>query len=270
MALQSQNAIGIFDSGIGGLTVARSVVSALPHENLVYFGDTAHLPYGEKSASLLQSYSVKISEVLLQQPCKAILIACYSASSAAYDAVQQFIGDRALIFNVIDPVVDYLGERYQGKRLGLIGTRQTVNSNVYLQKILDKKLNLTLTQQATPILASAIEEQFSNQKILDEILKEYLSQEALQGIDALILGCTHYPIVKNKIEKYYKNKVEIIDTSAIIANALQKTLTDHQLLNQSGAGQKKFYVSDYTQSFARGAKLFFSEDISLEHFPLWD
>lgn len=270
MALQSQHAIGIFDSGIGGLTVARSVVSALPHENLVYFGDTAHLPYGEKSASLLQSYSVKISDMLLQQPCKAILIACYSASSAAYDAVQQFIGERALIFNVIDPVVDYLGVHYQGKRLGLIGTRQTINSNVYLQKIQEKKLNLHLVQQATPILASAIEEQFSNQKILDEILKEYLSQQSLHGIDALVLGCTHYPIVKDKIAKYYKNTVEIIDTSAIIAKALQEALKAHQLLNEKGRGEKKFYVSDYTDSFARGAKLFFSEDISLEHFPLWD
>lgn len=270
MALQSQHAIGIFDSGIGGLTVARSVVSVLPHENLVYFGDTAHLPYGDKSATALQNYSVKIAEMLLQQPCKAILIACYSASSAAFDVVKEFIGDRALIFNVIDPVIDYLGKHYSGKRLGLIGTRQTINSNVYLQKILDKKFNLQLTQQSTPILASAIEEQFVNQKILDEILFEYLSQPTLQNIDGLILGCTHYPVVKDKISQFYKHKVEVIDTSDIIAKALQKTLKEHKLLNEAGVGQKKFYVSDYTDSFAKGAKLFFSENISLEHFPLWD
>ena len=119
--------IGIFDSGIGGLTVAHALVSQLPKENIIYFGDTAHLPYGDKSTAAIQAYSVKIAHLLLQQECKLILIACNSASSAAYELVKEYVASQAVVINVIDPVVNLLKEKYQGKQIGLIGTRQTVN-----------------------------------------------------------------------------------------------------------------------------------------------
>src|SRR5476649_585550 len=118
--------IGIFDSGIGGLTVAHAIVKHLPHENIIYFGDTAHLPYGDKSTAAIQAYAIKIAHMLLQQECKLILIACNSASAAAYDLVKEYIGSKAVVMNVIDPTVRLLKEKYAEKRIGLIGTRQTV------------------------------------------------------------------------------------------------------------------------------------------------
>jgi len=265
----SSQPIGIFDSGIGGLTVASALVKHMPKENIIYFGDTAHLPYGDKSAAAIQAYSVKIAHMLLQQKCKLILIACNSASAAAYELVREYIASQALVMNVIDPVIHHMRDNYSRKNIGLIGTRQTVNSNVYKKKIDELNIGIQLTSFPTNLLASAIEE-FGNNGVIDSLLDEYLSHPTLQKIEALILACTHYPIVKEKIQKYYKNKIDIIDPSDIVAKTVKKRLENDKLLNTEGKGSKKFYVSDYTESFAAGTKLFFNEDIILEHYPLWE
>src|SRR5210317_1422930 len=128
MTWQASDPIGIFDSGIGGLTVAHSIKQQLPNEQIIYFGDTAHLPYGDKSTAAIQAYSIRITKMLLEKGCKLILIACNSASAAGYDLVREYVGKQAKVLNVIDPVVDYLREHYSEKTIGLIGTKQTVNS----------------------------------------------------------------------------------------------------------------------------------------------
>lgn len=262
--------IGIFDSGIGGLTVAQSLVAHLPKENIIYFGDTAHMPYGDKSTAAIQAYAVKIAHMLLQQECKLILIACNSASTAAYELVKEYIGSKALVMNVIDPTIGLLKEKYAAKRIGLIGTRQTVNSHIYKKKVDDLNLDIKLSSCATNLLASAIEE-FGSHHVIDSLLTVYLSNPELQNIDALVLACTHYPVIKEKISQHYANKsVEIIDSSEIVAQAVKKQLEKNNLLNANGTSTKHFYVSDYTASFAANAKLFFGEDIILEHYPLWD
>lgn len=261
--------IGIFDSGIGGLTVANAILGQLPNENIIYFGDTAHLPYGDKSASTIQAYSVKIAHMLMQQQCKMILIACNSASAAAYELVREYIGENAVVMNVIDPTIHLLRDNYAEKNIGLIGTRQTVNSNVYKKKIDELNRSIQLVSHPTNLLASAIEE-FGNSRAIDGLLEEYLSHESLKNLDALILACTHYPIVKQKIASFFKNSVEIIDPSETVARAVKQRLEAENLLNPSGPGTKKFYVSDYTESFAAGTKIFFDETISLEHYPLWE
>lgn len=263
------NPIGIFDSGIGGLTVAHAIVQTLPHENIVYFGDTAHLPYGDKSASAIQAYSVKVAHMLLQQECKLILIACNSASVSAYELVKEYVGSKALVMNVIDPTIRALKENFRNRHIGLIGTRQTVNSGLYKKKIDDLHVNITLSSHATNLLASAIEE-FGNHEVIDALLATYLTDPALNDIDALVLACTHYPIIKDRIAAHYKNKIELIDASEIVAEAVKKQLTKHHLLRETGNGQKHFYISDYTESFEKNAKLFFGETIHLEHYPLWD
>lgn len=265
----SSQPIGIFDSGIGGLTVANALVKHLPHENIVYFGDTAHLPYGDKSASTIQAYSVKIAHMLLQQQCKLILIACNSASAAAYELVREYIASQAIVLNVIDPVIHLLRDQYANKHVGLIGTRQTVNSNVYKKKIDDLNRGIQLTSLPTNLLASAIEE-FGNSKAIDGLLEEYLSHPSLKNLDALVLACTHYPIIKNKIATYFNHSIEIIDPSEAVATAVKKYLAQENLLNQEGSGMKTFYVSDYTESFAAGTKIFFNEAIALKHYPLWE
>lgn len=265
----SSQPIGIFDSGIGGLTVANALVKHLPKENIIYFGDTAHMPYGEKSTAAIQAYAVKIAHMLLSQECKLILIACYSATAAAYELVKEYIGSKATVVNVVDPVVHLLKGKYSAKHIGLIGTRQTVNSNIFKRKVDHLNIGITLSSYATNLLALAIEE-FGDHRIIDTLLEIYLTQPDLQNIDALVLACTHYPLIKKRISLHYKRPVEIIDSSDIVAQAVKKQLEKYNLLNENGVSAKHFYVSDYTESFAANAKLFFGEDITLEHYPLWD
>ncbi|MBV9576799.1 MAG: glutamate racemase [Gammaproteobacteria bacterium] len=265
--------IGIFDSGIGGLTVAHALVSALPKENIIYFGDTAHHPYGDKSTAAIQAYAVKIAHMLLQQECKLILIACNSASAAAYELVKEYIASKAIVMNVIDPVIFFLKEQYPTKHIGLIGTRQTVNSHIYKKKIDNLNAGITLSSYATNLLASAIEE-FGNHHVIDSLLNVYLAQPDLKNVNALLLACTHYPIIKERIlhhyQKIHNNSIDIIDSSEIVAQAVRKNLEKNNLLNANNISTKHFYLSDYTETFANNAKLFFGEDISFEHYPLWD
>lgn len=266
----NSNPIGIFDSGIGGLTVAHAVTTLLPNENIIYFGDTAHLPYGDKSSSAIQAYSIKICNVLLQQKCKVILIACNSASAAAYELVREYVGSKAKVMNVIDPVIDYLSKTYPEKTIGLIGTKQTINSNIYKKKIDNLAKQITLKSLATPLLAPMIEEGFFNNTISESIIQEYLRNIALDDIEALILGCTHYPLIKTQIEHYYQGKVNVLDTSEIVAKSVEKYLSENENLNVLNAHIKHFYVSDYTKSFETSTKIFFGEQIHLEHYPLWE
>lgn len=266
----SSQPIGIFDSGIGGLTVAKALVEKLPNENIIYFGDTAHLPYGDKSTAAIQAYSVKIAHMLLQQDCKLILIACHTASASAHDLVSEYTGSRACVMNVIDPTVNHLRHSYQNKTVGLIGTKSTVNSNIYKKRIDALNMGIHLKSHPTAILASAIEE-FHQTHTIDAILKEYLSHPTLRDIEALLLACTHYPVVKKNIAAFYQNSVAIIDPSDIVALAVKLRLESDKLLNQNNTpGSKRFYISDYTETFEQNTRLFFNEEIVLEHYPIWD
>ena len=266
----NQQPIGIFDSGIGGLTVAQAIVHTLPQERLVYFGDTAHLPYGDKSTAAIQAYSIKICDLLLRQRCKVILIACNSASAAAYELVKEYVGSKARVLNVIDPVVQYIGETYPGKTIGLIGTKQTVNSNVYRKKVDALDLNITLKSHATPLLAAMIEEGFFNDSISESVIHAYLSDPDLQGIEALILGCTHYPLIKKQIENYYKGEVDVLDASQIVAQQVRRFLETNGLTSNELKGDHVFYVSDFTRSFEESTRIFFKREVHLEHYPLWE
>ncbi|PWJ60167.1 glutamate racemase [Dyadobacter jejuensis] len=262
--------IGIFDSGIGGMTVASAVTRLLPHEDTIYFGDTAHLPYGDKSTAAIQSYAIKICNLFIQKECKLILIACNSASAAAFDLVKAYVGSKAKVMNVIDPVVDYVKEQYPGKTVGLIGTKQTVLSEVYNRKVSELNKNIQLRSLATPLLAPMIEEGFFDNNISEKIIEAYLSDPTLAGIEALILGCTHYPLIKQQIAEYYQQPVAILDSSEIVARSLKAWLEQHYLLNSKGEGKRHFYVSDYTKSFEESTRTFFGQHLKLEHYPLWE
>lgn len=262
--------IGIFDSGIGGLTVAGAVKKALPNENIIYFGDTAHLPYGDKSTAAIQAYAVKICDVLIRHNCKVILIACNSASSAAYQLAKEYVGSKAIVMDVIDPAISYLGANFSNKSIGLIGTKKTVSSNVYQKKLDKLNKNISLKSLATPLLVPMIEEGFFDNNISENIIHKYLSDKKLAGIEALILGCTHYPLIKNQIEDFYQGKVQVMDTSNIVAAHLKEVLVQNDLLKESGSLVNKFFVSDYTHSFAESTKIFFKEEVNLEYYPLWE
>ncbi|HSW70908.1 MAG TPA: aspartate/glutamate racemase family protein, partial [Gammaproteobacteria bacterium] len=223
-----------------------------------------------KSAAAIQSYAIKIANLFLQQHCKLILIACNSAASAAYELLKEYVGSQAVVMNVIDPLIYWLGEKYLHKKIGLIGTKATVNSNIYQKKIEELKIGVNLSAYPTNLLASAIEE-FGNHEIVHNLLAVYLSHPSLQNIEALILACTHYPIVKEQIAAFYQHKIDIIDSSDIVAIAVKKQLETLKLLNPEKQGQRHFYISDNNlDSFAAGTKLFFNEDLILQPYPLWD
>lgn len=264
---KSTQPIGIFDSGIGGLTVAKALVTTLPHESIIYVGDTAHLPYGDKSTTAIKGFTKRIVDRLLQEKCKLILIACNSASAAAYDFLKEYVGNKALLVNVIDPTVEYLCSNYAYKKIGLIGTKLTVKSQIYKNKIAALDATITLNSLATPLLVPAIEEGFFQHPIIDVLLKEYLSRAELQNIEALILGCTHYPVIKESITKFYQNSVTIIDSAATVAQEVKKLLQHHHLLcTGKSKGKTRFLITDYTDAFAKGARMFFGEEIDLEMF----
>lgn len=271
--MKSTQPIGIFDSGIGGLTVAKAVRDLLPNETIIYFGDTAHLPYGDKSTAAIQAYSVRIADMLLKKNCKVILIACNSASSAAFDLVNEFVGKKSKVFDVINPTIDYIRENHSTDKVGLIGTKQTVNSGVYREKIQSLNLDIDVVSLATPLLVPMIEEGIYKDQISTDIINRYLADEHLSGIDSLILGCTHYPIIKHQISTYFKNSnrdIAVIDSAETVASALKSYLAFNQLDAKSNTAKDQFYVSDFTDSFEKTTRTFFGEEVHLELMTIWD
>lgn len=262
--------VGIFDSGIGGLTVARAIKNLLPNESLIYFGDTAHLPYGDKSEAAIQAYSIKITNVLLEKGCKAIVVACNSASASAYNLLQEYAGKRLEIINVIDPMIDFVDRHFQNECIGLIGTKRTVGSGVYAEKVQALNRKIKFKSLATPLLVPMIEEGFFNQRISHDIIEKYLSSRDLEDIKALILGCTHYPLIKDEIENFLKHKVKILDSSEITASYLESRLNAKGLLAVKKSTKDEFMVSDFTESFESSTKLFFGESVHLTPYKLWE
>lgn len=270
MQRKSSQPIGIFDSGVGGLTVASAIKQLLPDESLIYFGDTAHLPYGDKSKETVSYYSEKIAEYLLDQHCKIIVIACNTASANAYESVVKHVNNHAIVLNVIDPVVEYVASLNNIHCIGVIGTKGTINSGTYESKIKIRKPEVDVVSMATPLFVPMIEEGFIFDDISNAIVRSYLSKKELNNIDSLILGCTHYPIIKNQISKFYNFKVEVIDSSKIVALNLRKVLKESNLENPEKNPDYSFYVSDYTDYFKAISKLFFEEEINLEKLNFWN
>ncbi len=262
--------IGIFDSGIGGLTVAASIARRLPDERIVYFGDTAHLPYGEKSPSALRSYAVRIIDFLKTQNCKAVVIACNTASAVAFDAAKKRAGKSMPVINVIDPTVKLVVSRFEKGKIGVIATKATVNSRIYAKRIEKLQPGIKVTMLATPLLVSMIEEGFFNNNISQAIINSYLDKPNLKDISGLILGCTHFPLIRKEVEKFYKGNTVVIDSSEIVAAAVDAVLIAHQIKSEKKVGNHKFFVSDLTASFAESTQIFFGERVKLEKKNLWD
>lgn len=265
----SNNPIGLFDSGVGGLTVAHAISTLLPNEQLCYFGDTAHLPYGDKSRETIIHYSTGIADFLLEKGCKVILIACNSASANAYQEVKAHVGDRARVLNVVDPVVEHVTQMQETRHVGVIGTKATIVSRSYHDAILQKAPKMQVSSLATPLFVPMIEEGFVFDDISNAIIRAYLSRQELADIDTMILGCTHYPIIRNQISRYYNFDVTVVDSARIVAEYLKKYLEENGLLATSRAGENQYFVSDHTPSFETIANMFFNEKINLERIALW-
>lgn len=267
--LNANQPIGIFDSGVGGLTVASAIAKALPKEQIIYFGDTAHLPYGDKSADSIKYYSIRIAQFLLEQNCKIIVIACNTASAFAYETVKDFVGNKVTVIDVVNPIVNEVVKDKKLKHIGVIATKGTIKSDIYAKKIKHVNKNMEVASLATPLLASMIEEGFFNNKISTTIINDYLSKPKLKKIDSLILACTHYPLIKKEVEAFYKGKIKIFDNAEAVAKTVAEVLAKEKLLATKANTHHKFYISDYTKSFEETARNFFKTKVKLTQAAIW-
>jgi glutamate racemase len=265
-----QQPIGVFDSGVGGLTVASAIKQILPHENIIYFGDTAHLPYGDKSAEAIRGYSHRITEFLLGFDAKMIMIACNSASASAFENLKENYSDKVIVLDVINPVVDYIALK-GFENVGVIGTKRTISSGTYEKKILEVSPQTKVFSMSTPLFVPMIEEGFIFDDVSNAIIRTYLSDPGLSGIQALILGCTHYPIIRNQISKFFNFNIEVVDSARIVAVKLRELLERNNLLNDSRTkGKDLFFVSDYTEYFEKIARMFFEGNLDLNKADIWN
>ena len=257
--------IGMFDSGIGGLTLAKALLERLPRESLRYVGDTAHMPYGDKSPERLRTYAMGIADRLLDQGCKVLVVACNSASSNALEDVRALAGPDIPVVDVVHPVVDWAAQHHPKGRLALIGTRATVQSGMY--ESLMHNRGLSVTSRATPLLASAIEEGFHNGTISSAVVEAYFANGWASDKEALVLACTHYPLVMRDIQAQLPEDMVVLDAPRIVAQRVEEVLAAHQGLANSDAPAHRFEVTDWTQSFADGAAHIMGDRIELHETP---
>jgi glutamate racemase len=259
----------VFDSGIGGLTVVKALNKLLPHERIVYYGDTAHLPYGDKSPDTLQGYVRHIARFLVETGAKAVVVACNTASAVAFAVAEAECRAAGVpVFEVITPAVEAAVHSTTHERIGIIGTQTTVHAHVYLQRILQRLPRAYVVEKATPLLVPLIEEGWLNHPLCGQVIDAYMSDTAFQHIDTLILGCTHYPLIQQQVEAFFaahhRTPVQVVSSSATTAQHVATQLTALNLLNP---GPKplpdRFYVTDHTASFQRMAEQFFAPGIQL-------
>jgi glutamate racemase len=270
--MSNQKPIGVFDSGIGGLTVAKAITDALPYERLIYFGDTAHFPYGDKEKSSIVKYCHEIVDFLLTFDCKAIVIACNTASSVCVNSLRAELPQGFPLINVITPVVEHICAQDSSNKVGVIATKGTINSRVYPNLIKKTNHSINVASTATPLLAPMIEEGFFSNNISKSIISSYLSKSNILDINTLVLGCTHYPIIEEEIKSFYlsENKqVQVVNSAKIVAEKVKQTLTSDELLCSSKMEDHLFFVSDYTSSFEESSKIFFGKTVKLTKKHLW-
>ncbi len=260
--MQKNQAIGIFDSGIGGLTVAKSLSDELPNEQFIYFGDTAHMPYGDKSPQEIIEYSKKIVEFLISKNVKLIVIACNSASSVAASALRAQYWKQVEIIGVIRPVIKRCIEK-QLKKIGIIATKATVESRIYLDIIKEYNADIEVYQKATPLLAPMIESGQQGSETFNHVLEDYLKDEQFIDKEAIILACTHYPIIKQEIDDFFNHKKTILDNAKPLANEIKKYLSEKNLLADIKTKPNEFYVSRYTEVFQQTTKTFYNHSIQI-------
>lgn len=240
--------IGVFDSGVGGLTVVRALMERLPHENIVYFGDTARVPYGVKSRNTIEEFTAQIVDFLLQNEVKAIVIACNTIAAVAGKRVQQMAGNMPVL-SVIEAGAQAALQTTRNNHIGVIATSTTVNSNAYARAIHAHNPDTRILSQATPLLVPLVEEGWLEHEVTRLTVREYLKPILADHVDTLILGCTHFPLLKPLIKQEAPN-IELVDSSITTAEATAQALSHANLLNQSQQmPDYRFYVSDIPLRF---------------------
>ena len=243
--------IGVFDSGLGGLTVVKQIKKILPHENIVYLGDTARVPYGTRSKETIIKFSFEDANFLLKKDVKCIVIACNTASALSGKELESKLN--IPVFDVITPTLKYAKSIAKNNKIGVIGTRGTIESGAY-------SVNFAAP---CPLFVPFIEEGNVDCEALKIIAGNYLSDFKKEGIDTLIMGCTHYPIIQDVIQKEIGKNVKLIDPGSVVAEELKYSLTNSGLLNgQKSFGKISYFVTDLTDRFTNVAEMFLGEKIN--------
>lgn len=253
--------VGVFDSGVGGLTVAREIMRQLPGENVVYFGDTARVPYGSKSKNNIIRYSRQIIRFLRTKDVKAIVIACNTASALALETVQQETD--IPVIGVIEPGARAAVRETRNGCIGVAGTEATIRSETYTKVIKRLRPDAQVIGKACPLFVPLVEEGFAKHHITEEVIDIYLSQMKETDIDTMILGCTHYPLLRSRIIRYFGEKVHIVNPAYETAMDLKAVLEEKGLLNDSEkTGEYSFYVSDAAEKFTEFAGSILPYDVA--------
>ena len=247
--------IGVFDSGVGGLTVVREIVRQLPNENIVYFGDTARVPYGSKSQNTIIRFSEQIIRFLKTKEVKAIVIACNTASALALDAVRDEFD--LPIMGVIAPGARAAVEATQNCKVGVVATDATVRSGMYTKIIREMNPSIEVVEKACPLFVPLVEEGLKRHQVTQLMIEHYLESMKKTDIDAMILGCTHYPLLRSRIREYMGENIQIVNPAYETAMDLKRVLAENDMVNH-GEGEKnaeplfghyEFYVSDMAEKF---------------------
>ena len=255
--------IGVFDSGLGGLTVVRALRDILPNESIIYFGDTARLPYGVKSQTLIEEFSIQITRFLLEKNAKAVIIACNTATAMAIETLKNNFKGIPII-GVIEPGCKKAICETVTKKIGVIGTIATVSSGAYEKAIQQKDNKVEIFSKACPLFVPFVEEGLINGLAINEIARHYL-YSLNNNVDTLILGCTHYPLLKDVIFNNTEN-INLIDSASSVAEATYNELLTHKLLsNKQTHGVLKCYVTDLPMRFEELGNIFFGSDITDVH-----
>lgn len=262
--LENEKPIGVFDSGIGGLTVVKRIISALPNESIIYFGDTARVPYGSKSNATVIEYSLQDAQFLINKNVKAIVVACNTASSIAIHEIEKNF--KVPVIGMIEAGANAASAATTRGKIGVIGTRATISNKAYSGAIHSINPEYDVAEQACPLFVPLAEEGWIEHKAVYEIAEEYLKEMRSRNIDTLVLGCTHYPILSGVIQKVMGENVKLIDSGIAAAEAVERELRNRALLNpNSTEGSREFYVSDIPAKFKEVAELFLGRTINHVH-----
>ncbi len=257
--------IGVFDSGIGGLTVVRALMDLLPDRQIIYLGDTARTPYGSKSRDTIIQYSLNNVEFLIRRGADMIVIACNSASSYAYDALRSRL--QIPVFEVIGPGARLALERSRKMRIGVIGTRATISSGSYEKKIRELRPDAKVVAAACPMLVPLVEEGWLKRPETAMIVRKYLAPLKNRQIDTLILGCTHYPVLRSVIQRKIGNRVRLVDSAEAIAAQVRHHLSSQRCESHTSAsdgGPCRIYVTDTADQFKKTAQIILRKPVDIE------
>tara|TARA_Y100000590_G_C15585814_1_gene964097 strand:+ start:391 stop:1203 length:813 start_codon:yes stop_codon:yes gene_type:complete len=259
--LKSNAPIGVFDSGLGGLTILKTLKNIFPNESFIYLGDTANVPYGNKSDDAVIKCSKKILDFFISKNTKAVIIACNTASSVAYHKLQKIY--EMPIFDVVSPSVSYANKISKTQNICVIGTNSTINSNAYSNSFKQLNKNCSIIEISCPLFVPIIEEGWSNTKIAKLIAEKYLHKIKNSNIDTLILGCTHYPIMSKTIKDILNKNIQLISSGQTVGDALNIYLKKNNLESTNKKRFINFYVTDYPQKFNEIGGRFFGEKLNL-------